>query len=529
MAVTQKTQIAPVNGTPVKRMFWSIISDYDLKTGICELVDNALDLWTKSGRKKSLQIAVELSVSRQLISVFDNAGGVKRENLDLLISPGGSTNDPAATIIGIFGVGSKRASIALGERVQIKTRFKNEGSYELEIDTSWLGSADWNLPAYEIPNIKPGTTEVHISHLRKPFADFDVQEIEEHLGETYCYFLKSGCVIALNGKNVSPKSFQNWSFPPGYLPHRARFDAIISDKGKTSFEITAGLIGDRDKEKENYGVYFYCNERMIVKELRTREVGYQITSEAGVPHPDASLCRVIVELIGPAQDMPWNSSKSGINFGHPAFQVARPTLIQMASYFSSLSRRLKSDWNGKVFKFKTGVVEDVEPSDVTLKHPLILPPLPKVNKPRVEQLKSRNKAVIQNQPWTLGLVEAIAAVEVIDRQKFETKNRISLLLLDSNFEIALKEFIVHRTDLFPKSQYGASVILKLFKHRSDVVAELQKKVSIPQNLWDRADHYYDLRNKLIHERATVGITDADIKNYRGVIGKILKILFDLHV
>jgi len=56
----------------------------------------------------------------------------------------------------------------------------------------------------------------------------------------------------------------------------------------------------------------------------------------------------------------------------------------------------------------------------------------------------------------------MAAVDVITRQRLETKNRIALMLLDSNFEIALKEFIVHRDDLFPPSQYGKAVIQKLF-------------------------------------------------------------------
>ena len=46
MTIARKTEIAPIDGTPVKRMFWSIISDYDLRTGLCELVDNAIDLWT---------------------------------------------------------------------------------------------------------------------------------------------------------------------------------------------------------------------------------------------------------------------------------------------------------------------------------------------------------------------------------------------------------------------------------------------------------------------------------------------------
>lgn len=57
----------------------------------------------------------------------------------------------------------------------------------------------------------------------------------------------------------------------------------------------------------------------------------------------------------------------------------------------------------------------------------------------MEQLKAWNKRQIHEQPWTLGLVEAFAAIEIVSRQKLQTKSRIALILLDSSFEIALKE------------------------------------------------------------------------------------------
>jgi len=75
--ITKKTEVGPLDGTPDKRMFWSIISDYDLKTGLCELVDNAIDCWIIGGKKKSLTIDITLDHNRQLISVVDDAGGVK--------------------------------------------------------------------------------------------------------------------------------------------------------------------------------------------------------------------------------------------------------------------------------------------------------------------------------------------------------------------------------------------------------------------------------------------------------------------
>lgn len=355
--VTRKTEIAPIDGTPDKRMFWSIISDYDLKTGICELVDNALDLWMSSKPRPELRIVILLDADRQLVVIKDNAGGVEHEDLRLLVAPGGSKNDPEAETIGIFGVGNKRAVVALGEHVVIKTRHGTGRAFEIEITKDWLSSPEWELAAYEIPELEAGTTEIIVSHLRKPFSQGDVEELLAHLGETYAWFLRQrGCSIELNGVKVRPHGFDNWAFPPEFEPHSALFDVELNQGEKIRAEVTAGLIRDRIPESGNYGVYFYCNRRLIVKELKTRDVGYFVTSEAGVPHPDASLCRVIVRLDGPAKLMPWNSSKAGINFGHAAFHQIRPTLIQLVSHFSSLSRRLKDDWERNVFAFKSGTI-----------------------------------------------------------------------------------------------------------------------------------------------------------------------------
>src|SRR6266853_1702229 len=216
--VTKKTEVGPLDGTPDKRMFWSIISDYDLKTGVCELVDNALDSWIIGGQKKPLNVQIILDPNRQLISVTDDAGGVKQDQLRMLLAPGGSVNDPYAEVIGIFGVGSKRAGVALGERARLRTRFRSERTFEIDITEEWLATPDWELNYYEVPDISPRTTQVEISHLREPLAQANVEEMSIHLGETYDWFLRQNCSIKVNGAAVKAQSFQSWAFPPNGEP-----------------------------------------------------------------------------------------------------------------------------------------------------------------------------------------------------------------------------------------------------------------------------------------------------------------------
>jgi hypothetical protein len=528
MSVTDyKKEIKPVDGTPVKRMFLSIISDYDLKTALCELVDNALDQWSLGKTNPAPTIELSLDADRQLISVRDNSGGVSHDDLHLLIAPGRSRNNPTDPVIGIFGVGGKRAAIALAEYVEIKTRYRDQQTHELDINPVWIASDDWRLPAYEIPNIDPGTTEVGLSHLRSQLTVEQIDLLRVHLGQTYDWFIRKGCIIKLNGDPVSPIDFESWAFPPGHSPQKIPVTVDVKGAGKISFEVTAGLIRDRNPEEENYGVYFYCNHRLIVKEVKSREVGYFVSAESGVPHPDISHCRTMVRIEGPAEGMPWTSKKDAINFDHPVFQCLASTVIEATAHFSKLSRRLSDDWSRNVVQYETGTIEVAQPTDKASGRRLILPALPRETRPRGVRQKRLNQAQTQQQPWTLGLVEAIDAVELVERSPLETKNRIALILLDSNFEISLKEFIVHRQDLFPPHEYNDLKLLQLIGNRTVVIRTVRSKIPLPDSTIDIVNHYYNLRNKLAHERATVEVSDRDIQIFRGAVEEVLNRLFNL--
>jgi hypothetical protein len=57
-----KQQVDTLDAIPSKRIYLSIIADYDLKRSICELVDNGLDVWMKGG--KATQITIKVSLDK---------------------------------------------------------------------------------------------------------------------------------------------------------------------------------------------------------------------------------------------------------------------------------------------------------------------------------------------------------------------------------------------------------------------------------------------------------------------------------
>ena len=131
--------------------------------------------------------------------------------------------------------------------------------------------------------------------------------------------------------------------------------------------------------------------------------------------------------------------------------------------------------------------------------------------------------IAKTKPWAVGLYEGIIAVDTVFKQKLEQKNRVCLIILDSTLEIAFKEYLVNESGQF----YNDKKLIELFKNRNDVQNEIKKFVVFGNDFWKKINYYYILRNKLVHERATIGITDSQIEDYREVVQKVLKQLYKI--
>lgn len=518
-----KVEVDQISAVPSKRLFLSIIVDYDLNRSICELVDNALDTWIKNDRAGRLIILINMDQTQQSIRVKDNAGGVKKENLNALVGPGQTGNDPADETIGIFGVGTKRAVVALSQDIRITTRFGKAKTYSVELDDEWLNNEKWDLPVYEVDQIEENTTVVELHRLRMQITEEAISQLINHLRMTYAKFLLEGNLeIKVNDNYLLPITFEKWSYPPNFEPHDY-FGEIKTHDGKlVKVNILAGLSTESSPSGE-YGVYLYCNKRLIEKEIKSYDVGFT-KGLAGKPHPDISLARVMVFLQGQAQSMPWNSSKSALNPNHPVFVSLRPFLVQVVKDFTSTSRRFQNDWEANVFQYVTGAIKKQQIRDFATATNTYLPPLPKMKASYSDKVKQVNRQISNNKPWTIGLYESIIAVDLILKQPLSQKNRIALILLDSTIEIAFKEYLVNESG----QNYSPGKLLEIFKYRHTVHAEIKKYVTdIKSKTWKKIDYYYNKRSNLIHERSTVAINDSEVKDYRKVVQLVLKRLFKL--
>ncbi len=526
-----KRQVDTVDATPSKRLYLSIIADYDLNKGISELIDNALDIWIKDNKLNKLNISIILDEIQQTIIVKDNAGGVGKEDLGNIVGPGHSSNSEKDETIGIFGVGTKRAVVALAQDIRIKTRRKDGNSHQVEFDDNWfMSSEDWHLPVYEISDIDANSTIIEMTRLRIRIDNIKIESLMQHLGATYSKFLRhKNLNVKLNNIEVVPISHEKWAYPPDFEPRHFSGVVTTSNGEEVKVEAMAGLSTESNPSSGEWGVYVYCNDRLIVPGLKTFEVGFA-SGLAGKPHPDISLMRVLLFINGPAKLMPWNSSKSDINPSHEVFLAIRNWLVNVVSDYASLSRRfnkMEGGWPENVFKYDSGkIVKEKIPNFATA-NTSYLPQLPEF-KPRYSQkVQNANKEIGKEKPWTRGLYESIVAVDLISRQNLEQKNRISLILLDSTLEIAFKEYLVNESGV----AYSDERLQNIFKNRNQVHQEVKQYAykSISPKDWLSIDYYYKARCDLIHRKATASVTDVDLVNYRQVVINVLEKLFGLNL
>lgn len=516
-----KIEVDTLNAVPSKRLFLSIIADYDLNRSICELVDNGLDVWVRDKRRREVAIEIDLDARQQTIEVRDNAGGLKRSELVYIVGPGNTGSEPTDETIGIFGVGTKRAVVALAQDIRVVTRYGVDETYQVEFDDRWLQDESWDLSLFVVDEIEPGTTIVQLHRLRMQVTDEAIEQLKSHLQATYAKFLQmTGVQISLNGEPLTPIFFDNWAYPPGYEPRRYTGVVPTAEGHPVRVEAIAGLSSESSPATGEYGVYVYCNDRLIARALKTFEVGFT-KGYAGLPHPKVSLTKVLVFLNGDARAMPWNSSKSDISTKHEVFQALHAWLNQVVSDYAALSRIWMGDWPEKVFQHSNGRIIDVEVRDFPSAKKSYLPAMPKSRPRFADVVADKNRDLVKRKPWVKGLYEGVVAVEFIVKQKLEQKNRIALIVLDSTLEIAFKEYLVNDSGKY----YSDAQLLDLFGSKHKLHTEVKKHVTFSDDTWKKIKHMSDLRNKFVHQRATAGVSDAEIAIFREVTEIVLKKLY----
>lgn len=509
--------IENIDATPNKKILTAVSKDIDLKKGICEMIDNSIDMHIIQNEDSLLTISIFMDEVEQTIQYEDDSGGIKEENLNMIIQPGGTERTEEEETIGIFGIGSKRALIALSHYSETISRFPDEDTFKIIVDDNWLDLDSWELPKYRVQNIEEGKTKFILRNLKFEFNEDTINELKRMLGEIYYYYLTDrNVIIKLNGTTIRPTIFDKWTYPPNRHPRRYMFELegrsgdIVRCEMLIGLRLEASIIGE-------YGFDLYCNDRLIVKHVRDYRLGFK-KGLLGLPHPTVARFYGIIRLNGKNKDMPWDSTKSDIDTLNPIYPELEGLLIKFAKPYVQLSRRLSSSADDGILPYSTGEIGEI---DLTrrVEDDDDFPDLPPGQISCNERAIRQNHEVLRNGPWNRGLLENILAVDMILNSKLQNKKRYSLILLDSCLEIAFKEYIVNVLHV-PLSQRQRRL-------RDDMISTVRDNSHFEEAIWTQINYFHGLRNSLYHETATLDLTEIDIENFKELVCEVLGDLFDL--
>jgi len=126
---------------------------------------------------------------------------------------------------------------------------------------------------------------------------------------------------------------------------------------------------------------------------------------------------------------------------------------------------------------------------------------------------------MKDAPWLLGIIEALKCVALIRSSTLSTRNRLSLVMLDSTFEISLRQYLqnVKKITLDPKEHRPRFRLFDIAK----------KHINIPPEVWDHLDYFWNTRNPQYHQDANISVPDTVYNEFAELITFMLDKMFNI--
>ena len=281
-----------VSITPATKMLNSLRSNtLNNEHAIADLIDNSLDMDVESTQVKIIKDGDRLLI-------IDDGIGMNYDVLvDAITMGSNGKNKPNAGDLGLFGMGLKNSSMALGRSLTIISKSKDHphvtATYDLD---DILERDDFSTPVgiatkeeialfkVEMEKLKnkkgqvPKTgTILLIQKLDKIEYTYDaafVTALVKYLGETFRFFLRDGIKITVNDKEVLPTSpfdiHYETSEKPFFIDQTFEFQRPGTDEKFTVRAVIASMPKVAEAEKmssdigyKNQGLYFMRNNRQI--------------------------------------------------------------------------------------------------------------------------------------------------------------------------------------------------------------------------------------------------------------------------
>ena len=365
----------PVNASPVKSFFVTMLTrDISLPDAILDLLDNCVDgLLRTEGKPDAPFDGYEAAITfdESTFTIHDNCGGIPWKLKDYAFRMGRPADQPEKSLpmVGVYGIGMKRAIFKMGEQCLISTRHGRD-NYEVEITPGWIADeAKWDIP------VKAGTaawkedgTTIVIGALHEGIARTFGEgakafhaELARRVAEQYAFIIAKGFKVSINKERVEPRPTKLVFTPverrkmatQAISPfiYRAKIDSVnvflaigLTRAIPTAEEVEAEDSGAPARYRSlSAGWTVVCNERAVLYCDRTELTGW---GEDDIPRYHTQFIAIsgIVEFrSNDASKLPTTTTKRGIDASSPLYLQVKNKMREGLRLFTAYTYR----WKGR--------------------------------------------------------------------------------------------------------------------------------------------------------------------------------------
>ena len=516
--------IKRIDITPKKKLLRSMATDLDFRMALFEIIDNSIDAWRKAQTGTKLMIHIYADRPNNSLMYTDNAGGVKENNISELFTLGDNGSKTSQETIGEFGVGIKRALFFMAKRFVLESRAQQETGFKTELDVnSYFDDENWEMSYISGTNLDEGFTRITFSEMNFTMSEKLERDLRKNIAETYAYTLTGKGEIFINDTPVTFYKFESWAKfedPYGdYSPENVRFKI---DSGGAQIEVTVKIgLMESFAQTGEYGFYIYCNDRLAIRAGKTPELGFN-DSEFHYPHARFARFRCELFINGPGSLMPWNSTKSGLNFDNPIIKKILPDIKKLAYHYLKFSSKIASD---KSLSNQL-IIKSVKNEDQKTTKDLhdFAKTYPEIGS-RTQTNSTKKKTNKNMVPWKQAILDSMKIVDgIIIKEKPQHKNRVAVLILDSTTEISFRYYLNYVVGDDGSKRDAKS------SHYDDLMKSVKgrsKNQGIEKDSWDKISNLHRIRDELYHNAADLTVEDKTVSTFKDAVLEIISKLFDI--
>lgn len=331
---------------PTKDFFIDVLTrDIQLSDAMLDLLDNSIDAaHSLAGAEGNLSnFQVHLTVDNESFTIKDTCGGIDATHAaNYAFRFGRHPATPTTKgSIGEFGVGMKRALFKLGKAFTVQSQTKTTfWSMNVDVD-EWRRIPGWAFSFDQEPiarqpqqGLRPGTTITVTRLHNETRTQFDqrefIENLKERIGQRASNFIGRGLAVTVNEWPLAAPLREMLAGQE----LRSQIEHYDLAKEESQLPVSVHIVtGVAPSEPREAGWYVYCNGRLVLGADRSQATGWGLTEDERMPayHNQYARFRGYANFFSEnAGYLPWNTTKSNLDQGHPTYLVIRPRMIDAA-------------------------------------------------------------------------------------------------------------------------------------------------------------------------------------------------------